>query len=148
MLGLKLNHVSKRGSGFVVVSSAIPYHSREPSSWWHHLMETFSALLALCEGKPPVTGWFPSQRPVMRCFDVFFDLCLNWTHGWANNWDAGDLRCYCTHYDVSAMCINIVWPYKTQQSMNYCKISNIRCTKSQNFNVSRLGLPLSLRNIL
>ena len=35
------------------------------------------ALLALCEGKPPVTGGFPSQRPVTRGFDVFFDLRLN-----------------------------------------------------------------------
>ena len=37
-------------------------------------MEAFSALLALCEGNPPVTGWFPSQRPVTRSFDVFFGL--------------------------------------------------------------------------
>ena len=28
-------------------------------------------------GKPPVTDGFPSQRPVTRSFDVFFDLCLN-----------------------------------------------------------------------
>ena len=27
-----------------------------------HCMETFSALLVLCEGNPPVTGGFPSQR--------------------------------------------------------------------------------------
>ena len=27
-------------------------------------------------GEPPVTGGFPSQRPVTRSFDVFFDLCL------------------------------------------------------------------------
>ena len=39
-------------------------------------METFSALLALCEGNPPVTGGFPSQRPVTRSFDVFIDLRL------------------------------------------------------------------------
>ena len=32
------------------------------SSWWHHDMETHSALLALCEGNPPFTGGFPSQR--------------------------------------------------------------------------------------
>ena len=32
------------------------------------------ALLALCEGNPPVTGGFPSQRPVTRSFGVFFDL--------------------------------------------------------------------------
>ena len=34
-------------------------------------------LLALCEGNPPVTGGFPSQRPVTRSFDVFLDLRLN-----------------------------------------------------------------------
>ena len=45
--------------------------------WWRHQMETFYALLALCEGNSPVTGEFPSQRPVTRSFDVFFDLCLN-----------------------------------------------------------------------
>ena len=37
----------------------------------------FSALLALCVGNSPVTGEFPSQRPVTRSFDVFFDLRLN-----------------------------------------------------------------------
>ena len=42
-------------------------------------METFSALLALCEGNLPVTGGFPSQRPVTRSFDVFFDLHPNKT---------------------------------------------------------------------
>ena len=36
-------------------------------------MVTFSALLALCEGNP-VTGGFPSQSPVTRSFDIFFDL--------------------------------------------------------------------------
>ena len=40
-------------------------------------METFSALLALCAGNSPVTGEFPAQRPVTRCFDIFFDLRLN-----------------------------------------------------------------------
>ena len=40
-------------------------------------MEAFSALLALCEGIPPVTGGFPSQRPVTWSCDVFFDLRLN-----------------------------------------------------------------------
>ena len=47
------------------------------ASWWHHQMETFSALLALCAGNSPVTGEFPSQRPVTRSFGVFFDLRLN-----------------------------------------------------------------------
>ena len=47
------------------------------TSWWCHQMETFSALLALCAGNSPVTGEFPSQRPVTRRFDVFYDLRLN-----------------------------------------------------------------------
>ena len=40
-------------------------------------METFSALLAICAGNSPVPGEFPTQRPVTRSFDVFFDLCRN-----------------------------------------------------------------------
>ena len=40
-------------------------------------METFSALLALRAGNSPVTGEFPAQSPVMRSFDVFFDLHPN-----------------------------------------------------------------------
>ena len=46
-------------------------------AWWRHQMETFSALLALCAGNSPVTGEFPSQMPVTRSFDVFFDLRSN-----------------------------------------------------------------------
>ena len=46
-------------------------------AWWRHQMETFSAILALCAWNSPVTGEFPTQRPVTRNFDVFFDLRLN-----------------------------------------------------------------------
>ena len=47
------------------------------TTWWRHQMETFSVSLALCVGNSPVTGEFPSQRPVTWSFDVFFDLHLN-----------------------------------------------------------------------
>ena len=40
-------------------------------------METFSASLALCAGNSPVPGEFPTQRPVTRSFDVYFDLRPN-----------------------------------------------------------------------
>ena len=40
-------------------------------------METFSALLAICAGNSPVPGEFPTQRPVARSFDVYFDLRPN-----------------------------------------------------------------------
>ena len=45
--------------------------------WWRHQMETFSALLAICAGNSSVPGEFPAQRPLMRGFDIFFDLRLN-----------------------------------------------------------------------
>ena len=50
---------------------------QEWDTWWRHQMKTFSALLTLCAGNSPDTDEFPSQRPVTRSFDVFFDLRLN-----------------------------------------------------------------------
>ena len=44
---------------------------------WRHQMKTFSALLAICAGNSLVPGEFPTQRPVTRSFDVFYDLRLN-----------------------------------------------------------------------
>ena len=64
-------------------------------------METFPALLAICVGNSPAPGEFPAQRPVTRSFDVFFDLRLR--KGWENNGEAGDLRRYRAHYDVTVM---------------------------------------------
>ena len=86
MLRLKLIHVSKRGHKcqFRIYTRA----KHDPNCaqmslnlmvlpWWRHQMETFSALLALCEEISMVTSEYPSQRPVKSSFDVFFDLCLN-----------------------------------------------------------------------
>ena len=66
-------------------------------------METFYALLAVSAGNSPVSGEFPAQKPVTRSFSGFFDLRLNkrlskWWGG-----EAGDLRRYRTHYDVTVM---------------------------------------------
>ena len=57
-------------------------HATEPAyiytvAWWRHQMETFSALLAICAGNSPLTGEFPTQRPVTGSFDIFFDQRLN-----------------------------------------------------------------------
>ena len=75
--------------------------SRILSSWWRHQMETLSALLVLCVGNSPVTGEFPSQKPLTRSFDIFFDLRLK--NRWANKRGAGDLRRHRAHYDVIEM---------------------------------------------
>ena len=34
-------------------------------------------IAGLCKGNQPVTGGFPSQRPVTRSFGVFFDVRPN-----------------------------------------------------------------------
>ena len=61
-----------------------------PSELFHCMMtssmETFSALLALCEGNSPVTSEFHSQGPLMWSFDVSFDLHLH-------KWLSKPLRC-------------------------------------------------------
>ena len=63
---------------FIVYSPTNHGHSSDiPHSWWRHRMETLSALLALRAGNSAVTAEFPSQRPLVRSVDVFFDLRLN-----------------------------------------------------------------------
>ena len=51
----------------------------------------------LCAGNSPVPGEFPSQRPVTRSFDIFFDERPS-----KQSW-AGDLRRHRAHYDVTVM---------------------------------------------
>ena len=55
----------------------VRFPTKHRIAWWRHQMETFSPLLAICAGNSPVTAEFPTQRPMTRSFDVFFDLRLN-----------------------------------------------------------------------
>ena len=79
----------------------IPIGFTLPVTWWRHQMETLSALLVLCERNPSVTGRLPSQKPVTRSFDVFFDLRLN--KRLSKQLSAVDLRRHCAHYVVTVM---------------------------------------------
>ena len=74
-----LNNCTEINSGSATVYpwEFPPKRVADSWSWWRHQMEAFFALLALCGGNSPATGEFPSQRPVTRSFDVFFDLHLN-----------------------------------------------------------------------
>ena len=47
------------------------------NSWWRHVAETVSSLLALCGGNLSVTGRFPSQRAGRTGFRVPIDVNLN-----------------------------------------------------------------------
>ena len=125
MHGLKLNHASNIGPRpqYVNPSSAlsfmkpkhphhwlrisrhltVPGHQQENANktWWHHQMETFSALLAFCVGNSrwPVNS--PQKGQWSRA--LMFSLICAWTDSWANNGDAGDLRRYRVHYDIIVM---------------------------------------------
>ena len=69
-------------------------------------MEAFSALLALCDGNPPVNDGFPSQMPLTRSFE--FSLICTWTNGWAYSRDADDLRRHDAHCDVIVMSPTVI----------------------------------------
>ena len=75
-------------------------------TWWRHQMETFSALPALCAGNSPVTGEFPSQRPVTQSFGVSFDLRLNkrlskQSRGWRFETPSRSLSHHCNECLIS-----------------------------------------------
>ena len=73
-----------------------PHHRcRFIISWWRHQMETFSALLAIWAGNSLHKGQW--RGALMFCL-----FCV-WVNGWVNNREAGDLRRYRTHYDVTVM---------------------------------------------
>ena len=60
----------------------------------------FRVLGALCEGNASVISGFPSQRPMTRSFDVFFDLSLNKE---LSKQSRRDLRRFRAYYDVTVM---------------------------------------------
>ena len=71
------------------------------TTWWRHQMQTFSALLALCGGNSPIIGEFPRKGQWRGA--LIFSLICAWTNGWANHWDASDLRRHRAHYSITVM---------------------------------------------
>ena len=93
-------------------------------AWWRHQMETVSALLVICAGNSPVNGEFPTQRPVTRSFDVFFDLRLNkrlskqsWS--WWFETPSRPLYRHCYGYGQSKYLSNHSEPQKEQTYCTY-----------------------------
>ena len=87
------------GAGLVTLRKTAPPHMMSS-------METFSALLALCEANPPITVGIPHRGQLRR--SLMFSLISAWRNGWANNRDAGDLRRHRAYYDVTVM-TSLVW---------------------------------------
>ena len=73
--------------------------------WWRHQMETFSAILALCEGNLLIKA----NDTELRCF-----IWSAWTNGWAINLDAGNLRRHRAHSDVTVMtfCCHVIYSWR------------------------------------
>ena len=93
------NMASSRKKGKCVMIIQIRWFSKRTCpgyAWWRHQMETFSALLAIYAGNSPVSG------------ALIFSLICVWINGRVNNREAGDLRRYRAHYDVSVMGFDIV----------------------------------------
>ena len=122
--------------------------SHKTLTWWSHQMETFSALLALCAGNSPVTGEFPTQRPMTRSFDVFFDRRLNkrlskqsWGLWFETPsrllWRHCNGNCRSSFFNYFFICIIVglvlrqgiirtnVTGYYKRQIWNWCKISEL-----------------------
>ena len=96
------------------------------SPWWRHQMETFSVLLALCEGnhRSPLDSLHKSQWRG----DLMFSLICAWTNGWADNRDAGDLRRHRAHFDVTVIficCHEGMCPCNMMFSNTYVPVSYV-----------------------
>ena len=70
------------------------------STWWRHQMEHFR-VTGFCAGihRSPVNSPHKGQWPGT----LMFSLICAWRNSWVNNREAGDLRRFRTHYDVTVM---------------------------------------------
>ena len=64
----------------------------------------FSALLPISAGNSPIPGNSPHKGQWRGA--LMFSLICVWINGWLNNREAGDLRSYRAHYDVTVMMTN------------------------------------------
>ena len=70
-------------------------------TWWRHQMETFPRYWPFVRGihRSPVNSPHKGQWRGA----LMFSLICAWINGWVNNREAGDLRRYRAHYDVTVM---------------------------------------------
>ena len=80
---------------FVMLGFVVVIISSHGGFMWY--IYSYHDDVTLCEGNTSATGVFPSQLPVTRGFDVFFDLRLN------KRSSKGELRRHRAYYDVTVM---------------------------------------------
>ena len=97
------NHIPGKDYIYIETGPCVPHEPLSRKLWyrftWRHQVETFSALLVICEGNSPVPVNSPHKgqwRGALVC-----SLICAWTNGWVNNHEAGDLRRNRAHHDVT-----------------------------------------------
>ena len=92
-------------------------------SWWRHQLETFSALLALCEGNSPAPVNSPHKGQWRGT--LMFSLICAWINDWVNNHEAGDLRPHHGHYYVNVMSEKMKHKYPYHKTRRFMYVINI-----------------------
>ena len=106
--------------------------STEPMEWYaaeHYDVikcKKFLLYWALCEGIPPVTIGYPSQRTATQSFHVFFDLLLNkrfskQSRRWQFEMPSCTLLCHCNGFCQESR----DWFIKIVLKVNFCRVSVI-----------------------
>ena len=85
-----------------------------------------------------ITMMMSSNGNIFRVTGPVFSLICIWINGLVNNREAGELRRYRAHYDVTVMTTRVSWTKKPK----YRKSPNISGIKTPNVNVSRFTLQL------
>ena len=99
------------------------WHFPEASAFVRPSMKTssngniFRVTGSLC-GNSPVTGEFPSQRPVVRSFDASFDLRLH-KQSW-RRWFGTPLCSLWRHYNATRRLWNSISPYQAKSPEWIC----------------------------
>ena len=110
-------HTSAANSVIVIVDGTTRYNtgnnpgrsltftSISGGPWWRHQMETLSASLAFVRDRSPVNS--PHKGQWLGA--LIFSLICVWINDWVNNREAGDLRRYRAHFDVTLMLHDLSW---------------------------------------
>ena len=94
-------------------------------SHWENMMTSSSGNIfrvpGLCAGNSPVPENSPHKGQWRGA--LMFSLICVWINSWTNNREAGDLRCYCAHYDVIVMVIEkMVRDWKWIPVLNFSRM--------------------------
>ena len=64
---------------------------------------------------------------------LMFSLICTWINNWVNNREAGDLKCHCTHYDVTVMIVQLYWKFTFWQYLSHLQWSYLQLGRTRYF---------------